>query len=207
MTDLAGALWFLPPPARRPVAQLLAARGFRRHPDLAVKQPVRTGEAWMGNHAPQALEPIKGAPQPDPGMAVDDITAIARSLMALRVMQRTMRTAASVTPIAAGLFELGVRVHPELAEQPTPAVSDRVPAGTGTAAAQGMQMLNGISTGQVREALRKIAATNPALAQLVDRIDSAHGAERDALGQQFLEGYRRDIDQLQATPIQAEDLE
>ena len=207
MTDLAGTLWFLPPPARGPVADILGAKGFRLHPNLAVKQLVRAGEAWMGNHAPQTLEPIKGAPQPDPRVAVDDITAIARSLTALRVMQRTMRTAASVTPIAAGLYELGVRVHPELAEQP---VTDTVAARCGVTAgvsAQGAQLLNGVSTCQVREALRKIAATNPALAQLVDRIDSAHGAERDELGQQFLEGYRRDIDQLQATPIQAEDLE
>lgn len=54
---LAKALWFLPPPARAPIADKLHGLGVRIHPELATLQLERQGPAMMGEHAAQ--EPVK----------------------------------------------------------------------------------------------------------------------------------------------------
>lgn len=54
---LAQALWFLPPPARAPIADKLHGLGVRVHPELATLQLERQGPAMMGAHAAQ--EPVK----------------------------------------------------------------------------------------------------------------------------------------------------
>lgn len=54
---LAQALWFLPPPARAPIADKLHGLGVRIHPELATLQLERTGPASLGNHAQQ--QPVK----------------------------------------------------------------------------------------------------------------------------------------------------
>lgn len=54
---LAKALWFLPPPARAPIADKLHGLGVRIHPELATLQLERQGPAMMGEHAAQ--EPVR----------------------------------------------------------------------------------------------------------------------------------------------------
>lgn len=54
---LAQVLWFLPPPARAPIADKLHGLGVRIHPELATLQLERQGPAMMGAHAAQ--EPVK----------------------------------------------------------------------------------------------------------------------------------------------------
>lgn len=49
---IADALWLLPPPARREVADKLFGLGIRMHPDLATLEIERDGPAAMGNHRP-----------------------------------------------------------------------------------------------------------------------------------------------------------
>lgn len=54
---LAKVLWFLPAPARAPIADKLHGLGVRVHPELATLQLERTGPAALGNHAQQ--QPVK----------------------------------------------------------------------------------------------------------------------------------------------------
>lgn len=54
---LAQVLWFLPAPARAPIADKLHGLGVRVHPELATLKIERTGPAALGNHAQQ--EPVK----------------------------------------------------------------------------------------------------------------------------------------------------
>lgn len=54
---LAERLWFLPPPARTPLADKLHGLGVRVHPELAVLKLEREGPKQMGNHAPS--RPVK----------------------------------------------------------------------------------------------------------------------------------------------------
>lgn len=54
---LAEGLWFLPAPARAPLADKLHGLGYRVHPELAVLRLEREGPKQMGNHAPQ--HPVK----------------------------------------------------------------------------------------------------------------------------------------------------
>ncbi|AIT13434.1 hypothetical protein PBI_RONRAYGUN_21 [Mycobacterium phage RonRayGun] len=49
---IAAQLWFLPPPARNPIADKLHGLGIRHHAELATLELQRTGPAEMGNHAP-----------------------------------------------------------------------------------------------------------------------------------------------------------
>lgn len=50
---IAALLWFLPPPARNPIADKLHGLGLRAHPELATLELHREGPAELGNHAPQ----------------------------------------------------------------------------------------------------------------------------------------------------------
>jgi hypothetical protein len=50
---IASRLWFLPPPARNPIADKLHGLGIRVHPELATLELKREGPAELGNHAPQ----------------------------------------------------------------------------------------------------------------------------------------------------------
>ena len=47
-------LWFLPPPARVPIADGLHGLGVRVHPELATSVMVTDDTPGMGNHAPKA---------------------------------------------------------------------------------------------------------------------------------------------------------
>jgi hypothetical protein len=47
-------LWFLPPPARVPIAEGLHGLGVRVHPELATSVMVTDDTPGMGNHAPRA---------------------------------------------------------------------------------------------------------------------------------------------------------
>ena len=51
---LVGVLWFLPPPARTPIAEGLHGLGVRVHPDLATSVMVTDATPGMGNHAAKA---------------------------------------------------------------------------------------------------------------------------------------------------------
>ncbi|AVJ50237.1 minor tail protein [Mycobacterium phage Mendokysei] len=52
---IAKQLWFLPPPARNPIADKLHGLGLRHHAELATLELQRSGPAEMGNHAPQQV--------------------------------------------------------------------------------------------------------------------------------------------------------
>lgn len=54
---IADVLWFLPPPARAPIADKLHGLGVRVHHELATLQLEREGPKQMGNHAKQ--RPVK----------------------------------------------------------------------------------------------------------------------------------------------------
>lgn len=56
---LAKCLWFLPPPARAPIADGLYGLGVRVHPELASKELVTEGPAGFGPHRPQRLAKIQ----------------------------------------------------------------------------------------------------------------------------------------------------
>jgi hypothetical protein len=59
MVMLSRGLWFLPRPARQPIAKGLYELGFRVHPELATKQVVTDGVPGLANIAPQALVNIQ----------------------------------------------------------------------------------------------------------------------------------------------------
>lgn len=50
---IASVLWFLPAPAKGPIADKLHGLGIRMHPELADLTLQREGPDWMGPHAPQ----------------------------------------------------------------------------------------------------------------------------------------------------------
>jgi hypothetical protein len=54
-------LFFLPPPARAPIAQGLYEMGVRVHPDLATKDVMFTGPPGMGQHRMGRVVDIKTA--------------------------------------------------------------------------------------------------------------------------------------------------
>lgn len=56
---IAKALWFLPPPARAPVAQGMYDLGIRGHPELATMALEGLGSPGLGMHQPQRLVGIK----------------------------------------------------------------------------------------------------------------------------------------------------
>lgn len=56
---LAKCLWFLPPPARAPIADGLYGLGVRVHPELASKELLADGPPGLGAHLPQRLANIK----------------------------------------------------------------------------------------------------------------------------------------------------
>jgi hypothetical protein len=51
---LVSVLWFLPPPARTPIAEGLHGLGVRVHPELATSVMVSDTTPGMGNHAAKA---------------------------------------------------------------------------------------------------------------------------------------------------------
>lgn len=55
---LAERLWFLPAPARAPLADKLHGLGVRVHPELATLRLERDGPKYLGNHAPQRVVKI-----------------------------------------------------------------------------------------------------------------------------------------------------
>ena len=59
--EIAGLLWFLPPPARNQIADKLHGLGLRHHPELATLEVQREGPAELGNHAPQFVVSKKSA--------------------------------------------------------------------------------------------------------------------------------------------------
>lgn len=74
--DLAEALWFLPPPGRRMIADKLHGLGVRVHPELATMQLECEGPKELGNHAPQRVikkasvnEDLEKLRQINPGLA------------------------------------------------------------------------------------------------------------------------------------------
>lgn len=56
---LGNALWFLPAPARGPLAEGLYELGVRVHPELATKQVLTSGAPGLANHSPRRLVSIK----------------------------------------------------------------------------------------------------------------------------------------------------
>ena len=51
---IVNVLWFLPPPARTPVADGLHGLGVRVHPELATSVMITDATTGMGNHAARA---------------------------------------------------------------------------------------------------------------------------------------------------------
>lgn len=56
--SLAEGLWFLPRPARAPIADKLHGLGYRRHPELATMQIETDGPKEFANVAPQHVVKI-----------------------------------------------------------------------------------------------------------------------------------------------------
>lgn len=99
---IAAALYFLTPPARTQIAPGLHALGMRMHPELATKQLVREGPAWLGNHAPQRLESLG---------AMDALRIVNPTLV--EQIEQARATAATGDPSASQ--ELGAKIVADFA--------------------------------------------------------------------------------------------
>lgn len=69
---LVGVLWFLPPPARTPIAEGLHGLGVRVHSELATSVMVTDNTPGLGNHAakaPMAKQAFKFLQETQPDLA------------------------------------------------------------------------------------------------------------------------------------------
>lgn len=149
-------LYVMPPPGRKMFAPKLAAAGVRVHPELATKRVVVLGTGMEGGWAPRRTEVInkgKGMPTAlvahasSPDQA--DIEQMGALALAVMVLPPPLPRA-----LAPEFYELGARVHPELA------TAEDAPA----------------ATGKLISVLRQLEQRAPELAGLADRIEDAHAA-------------------------------
>lgn len=156
LTALEELLYVMPPPGRKQFAPKLAAAGIRVHPELATKRVVVLGGGMEANWAPRRAEPInqgQGMPTALVAQATTpdqaDIEQMGALALALMVLPAPLPRA-----LAPELYQLGARVHPELA------TAADAPA----------------ATGKLINLLRTLEDRAPELAGLADRIEDAQAA-------------------------------
>jgi hypothetical protein len=69
---IVGVLWFLPPPARVPIAEGMHGLGVRVHPELATSLVVAEEAPGLGNHAaraPMAKQALQFLEETNPELA------------------------------------------------------------------------------------------------------------------------------------------
>lgn len=149
-------LYVIPPPGRKIFAPKLAAAGIRVHADLATKRVVVLSAEVSGNWAPRRAEPInksQGMPSKLVAQATTpdqaDIEQMGALALALMVLPPPLPRV-----LAPELYELGARVHPELA------TAENAPA----------------ATGKLINLLRTLEGRAPELEGLADRIEDAQAA-------------------------------
>ncbi|MEH3135346.1 MAG: hypothetical protein PGN30_10140 [Mycolicibacterium neoaurum] len=150
-------LYVMPPPGRKMFAPKLAAAGVRVHPELATKKViVIEGTGIGGGWAPRRAEPINdssGLPTALVASAAGpnqvDIEQMGALALAVMVLPPPLPRA-----LAPEFYELGARVHPELA------TAEDAPA----------------ANGKLLQVVRHIGERVPELAGLADRIEEAQKA-------------------------------
>lgn len=150
-------LYVMPPVGRKHFAPKLAAAGVRVHPELATKKVVVIdGTGIGGAWAPRRTQPInEGSGMPTAlvahATAPDQVDIEQMGALALAVMVLPPPLPRALAP---EFYELGARVHPELAS------AEDAPA----------------ATGKLLSVLRSLEDRAPELAGLADRIEEAQAA-------------------------------
>jgi hypothetical protein len=182
--------FFLPPPARKPIAEKLCEFGVRVHPELATKELVAHGPADLGNWRPQYVQKIdRDVADPVNKERVAHVRAITQVLSA--ILRRP-----GPAPIADKLYGLGARFHPELA---TNELAAEIPSNR-----QDGMPVAGVSTRDPMDIVRHFA---PALAEQMAKVTTED--ERLALVEQIRFEYGSQIAALadQIAQLKPEDLE
>lgn len=157
ITALEEILYVMPPIGRKMYAPKLAAAGIRVHPDLATKKVIVVeGTGMGGGWAPRRAEKINdssGLPTALVAQATSpdqvDIEQMGALAIALRVLPPPLPRA-----LGPELYELGARVHPELATD-----ADAPAAG-----------------GKLLDVLREVGERIPQLSGLADKVEEAQAA-------------------------------
>jgi hypothetical protein len=157
ITALQEILYMMPPVGRTHFAPKLAAAGIRVHPELATKKVVIIeGTGITGGWAPRRTQQINDSNGLPTALAAQatapdqvDIEQMGALAIALRVLPPPLPRA-----LGPELYELGARVHPDLA------TAVDAPA----------------ATGKLIGVLRTLEERAPALAGLADRVEEAQAA-------------------------------
>lgn len=139
-------LWMMPPPGRKMYAPQLADAGVRVHPELAIKKVNRIGPAVEGNWAARRVDKIEGRGRDK--LSEQDVEEVGALALALIVLPPPLPSV-----VAQEFFDLGARVHPDLAVVDAPATQGKMVA-----------------------ILRQIEQRVPAMVGLTDKILDAQAA-------------------------------
>lgn len=166
---LAETLFFLPPPARGPIATTMAGYGARRDTDQATAALVTVGSPQDGNWAARDIRPLTKPTDRRPTVA-EAVAQVERMALLTAVLQRSMPPGAPLTTLVPQLDALGVRIHLD----------------------QATEKVDGLADLQVLRVLRNAAQLIPELTGIADRAERARAlaakgdrSELEALGEEM----------------------